>query len=1098
VQGTGEVPAALPELGVRYLLTGQVRLQGQEVQVTVELLDRATGHRLPGTLTVDLPRLEALRLGFIELLAHAGLPVPESHKPKMLWPEDLSLTAFTLVGQGRYAYVAAFYDGERVVFHPEQFTEALQRAPHSYLVLNNLGWVVCIQQRYAEAVQLFEQALAINPAGVDAADGMIQSGIDTGNEALAETWTAHKASMQERDVQRLLAQMWDQRGMKLYRNSDYPGAIGAWEQALTMWREVKARAEEGIILSNLGLAYWALNQYERAISYYEPALAIMREVKNRAGEGTILTNLGGASWALSQYERALGYYEQALAIVREVKNRADEGATLNNLGGAHRALSQYERAISYFEQALAIVREVKNRAGEGTTLNNLGEASLALRQDERAIGYFEQALVLHREIKNRAMESTTLNNLGGAYGALRQDERAISYLEQALAIHREVKDRANEGATLNNLGGAYGALRQYEWAIGYHEQALAIHREVKDRNGEGSALNNLGVVYGALRQDERAIDYFEQALALAREVKNRAEEGTTLNNLMIVWEARQVPRLAIFYGKQAVNVYQAIRGDIQTLDKALQQSFLTSKTRTYRILADLLITEGRLPEAQQVLDLLKAEEYLDFIRRDAQAAGGLQQATLTPEESEWAQRDRTIADQMTALGVERRALLAKPSLTAEEEARLVALEHDLSVARQAFQQFLSRLKEAFRSTPEGSARFAEVPQALTLSSDLADLGPGTVALYTLVGDTAYRVILITPDATVAREYPITAADLNRKVRALREALRTPGVDPQPLAHELYRILVAPVAHDLQGAQAQTLMWSLDGVLRYLPMAALHDSEAYLVERYRHVMFTSASKARLKDATQTTWKGLGLGVSQAHGDFAALPGVVEELQAIIRDEDQPAFTGVLPGTAKLDAAFTAEAMRRVLRQRYPVVHIASHFHFRPGNETASFLLLGDGSHLPLSEIRTSTNVFEGVDLLTLSACETAMGNTAGDGTEVDGFGLLAQEQGAKAVVATLWQVADASTKALMQELYRQRETQPGLPKIEALRQAQLALLHGQKPVGDVIAQGKRGLIASVAERSDSSASVLPRFPWEPWAPYAHPFYWAPFILIGNWK
>jgi tetratricopeptide (TPR) repeat protein len=664
VQGIGEVPAAIPELRVRYLLTGQVRLQGQEGQVTVELLDRATDHRLPDTLTVDLPRLEALRTGFIELLAQAGLPVPESHKPKMLWPEALSLTAFTLLGQGRYAYVAAFYDGERAVFNPEQFTEALQRAPHSYLVLNNLGWVVCMQQRYAEAVQLFEQALAINPADADAVDGMIQSGIAMGNEGLEETWTARKARMQEKDVQRSLAQMWDQRGTKLYQNSDYPRAIVALEQALTMWREVKARREEGTILNNLGEAYRAL----------------------------------------SQYERAMGYYEQALAIVREVKNRATE--------------------------------------------------------------------------------------------------------------------------------------------------------------------------------------------------------DTTLGNLMLVWKARQTPRLAIFYGKQAVNVYQAIRGDIQTLDKALQQSFLSSKTGTYRALADLLIIAGRLPEAQQVLDLLKAEEYFDFVRRDANAAGGTQQAALTPEESAWEQRYRAIADRVTALGVERQVLLAKSSRTAKDDTRLDALEQDLTVAAQAFQQLLSGLEEAFRGTPEGSARLAEVREAQGLMADLADLGRGTVALYTLVGEKTYRVILITPHTQVARDYPITAADLNRKVLALREALRTPLVDPRPLAQELYTILVAPVASDLKGAQAQTLMWSLDGVLRYLPVAALHDGEAYLVERYRHVMFTPASQARLKDALQARWKGLGLGVSKAHGEFVALPGVVEELQGIIRDKGQAAATGVLPGALQLDAAFTA--------------------------------------------------------------------------------------------------------------------------------------------------------------------------------------------------
>ena len=117
-----------------------------------------------------------------------------------------------------------------------------------------------------------------------------------------------------------------------------------------------------------------------------------------------------------------------------------------------------------------------------------------------------------------------------------------------------------------------------------------------------------------------------------------------------------------------------------------------------------------------------------------------------------------------------------------------------------------------------------------------------------------------------------------------------------------------------------------------------------------------------------------------------------------------------------------------------------------------------------------------------------------------LGVLAQRQGAKAVIATLWPVADASTKALMQELYRRHKTQPGVPKIEALRQAQLAFLHGQQPVRKRVAQGKRSLTVSapVAEHSDSSASALPRFPWDPRAPYAHPFYWAPFILIGNWK
>ena len=148
--------------------------------------------------------------------------------------------------------------------------------------------------------------------------------------------------------------------------------------------------------------------------------------------------------------------------------------------------------------------------------------------------------------------------------------------------------------------------------------------------------------------------------------------------------------------------------------------------------------------------------------------------------------------------------------------------------------------------------------------DLRELGKGTVALYTLVGEDKYRVILTTADVQKGFEYPIKEADLNRKVLAFREVLQNPKLDPLPLAQELYKILVGPVAKDLQSAKAQMVMWSLDGVLRYLPVAALHDSKQYLVERYRTAVFTPASQSRLRVEPSRKWTALGLGVTKAHG------------------------------------------------------------------------------------------------------------------------------------------------------------------------------------------------------------------------------------------
>ena len=176
------------------------------------------------------------------------------------------------------------------------------------------------------------------------------------------------------------------------------------------------------------------------------------------------------------------------------------------------------------------------------------------------------------------------------------------------------------------------------------------------------------------------------------------------------------------------------------------------------------------------------------------------------------------------------------------------------------------------------------------------------------------------------------------------------------------------------------------------------------------------------------------------------------------------------------------------------HIASHFKFQAGTEADSFLLLGDGSKLSLKDIRTRFG-FAGVDMLTLSTCETGFGGGQdSNGREVEGFATLAQNKGAKSVLATLWPVADQSTSRLMQTMYRSRDKDQ-MSKAAALQKAQLRLLKGND--GAVEAQTAdvwRGLARPATARS---ASSLPTFTVKTRAPHAHPYYWAPFILMGNW-
>jgi CHAT domain-containing protein len=251
------------------------------------------------------------------------------------------------------------------------------------------------------------------------------------------------------------------------------------------------------------------------------------------------------------------------------------------------------------------------------------------------------------------------------------------------------------------------------------------------------------------------------------------------------------------------------------------------------------------------------------------------------------------------------------------------------------------------------------------------------------------------------------------------------------------------------------------------------------------LFTTTHQAALvSQVDPNNWHALGMGVSKPRKGFVALPGVSKELENIIHDPagDEDSH-GPLPGKILLNEKFTAQSMREGIHQGFPIVHIASHFVLRPGSDQ-SYLLLGagdgetpDGGLLTLEELNGVAYRFDQVQLLTLSACETGTsgGPRKGDGKEIDALGDLAESKGAMAVLATLWQVNDASTGELMKEFYELWTAGGTISKAEALRKAQSKMLLDGEP-----------------DKSGTSCKA-------PIKPYlSHPYYWAPFILIGNWQ
>ena len=795
-------------------------------------------------------------------------------------------------------------------------------------------------------------------------------------------------------------------GNAYYSLGQYDKAIKFYLQRLEIAREIKDRLGEGNALGNLGNAYYSLGQYNKAIKFHLQRLAITQEIKDRLGEGAALGNLGVAYSSLGQYDKAIKFYLQRLEIAREIKDRLGEGAALGNLGVAYSSLGQYDKAIKFYLQRLEIAREIKDRLGEGAALGNLGVAYSSLGQYDKAIKFYLQRLEIAREIKDRLGEGAALGNLGVAYSSLGQYDKAIKFHLQRLEITREIKDRLGEGQSLGNLGTTYSFLGKYDKALEFHLHYLAITREIKDRFGEGKSLNNLAVAYENLNRDPEAMISYQQALTIAREIGDRNGEGYALANLGNVISKAKGLELAIFFYKQSINVREAIRKDIRKLDKDIQKSYLETVSSSYKRLIYLLIQQDRIMEALQVLDLLKIQELEDYLKN------------------------------------------IKGSERSAQGVRLLEPEKAMSVKLGSI---------SFENSPEINSQLANKIQQLPKSEInkvpdyLQKIPQGTALLYPLILGDRLEIILFTPNTIpISRTVKISQKELETLVIDFRAGLLDAGSeDVKEPATQLYKLLIKPIESELIQAKATTILYAPDGILRYIPIAALYDGKQWLAEKYRISNLIAYSlfdfSAQPKNLPNILAGAFGGKAGEQKFGQNALPATLTEVQAIANS-----FQNSVTLT---EENFSRQAIEAKFKN-HNILHLATHAEFNIGVPDNSFIIFGNGDKIRLNEI-TDWQI-PNIDLIVLSACQTGVGKL-GDGVEILGFGYQVQKAGAKQAIASLWKVDDAGTQALMEAFYGELK-KGDVTSTEALHRAQVTLIRSPQ--------------------------------------YNHPNYWSAFFAIGN--
>jgi len=733
----------------------------------------------------------------------------------------------------------------------------------------------------------------------------------------------------------------------------------------------------------------------------------------------VLMTQGLQAYQRGAFDLAVTAWKQAAQLYEQSGKVREQSDALVQAAQASESLGQVNQALQQLELALTLTQQTGDRTRIATVLENLGRTYLVARKPEASTQYLSQALTMAEADEDRRLIAAIHNDLGIAHVAQQHDVEALAAFTTSAYEAQAAGDRPLSVRAYINAARMAVKLNQPDIARDWLDQALDGLKDFEPSHDKATSLIHVGLGYQQLIPAMPAMS----APLLLRSAGVLVEAGTVAEK---IGDTRMLSYADGYLGHLYETEHrfdEALHLTRRAVFSAQAANAPESLYRWQWQLGRLLAATGKLDEA--IASYNHATSTLRPIRLEVASALG--SSSLSGEESA-----RPLFYELADL------LLERASLTSD----LKSAENYLRSARDAIEAYkAAELRDYFRD------QCVDALQATLTKLDT--VSPDTAVIYPIVFANRTELLVSLPTGFMRISVPITAPVLTKEVRAFRRLVEKRTTrEYLPHAQQLYDWLIRPLESELIRLKIQTLVFVPDGVLRTIPMAAFHDGQTFLINKYAIALTPGLNLTDPHPIDRGRVKMLSSGLSTAVQGFPALPYVADEMNTL---------RSLYRGDQLLNQDFSTSRLEQELRDgQFGILHVATHGQFATDvNQT--FLLTFDGK-LTLNQLDRLIGLFkfrrEPLELLTLSACQTGVG----DDRAALGLAGVAIKAGARSALATLWFINDEASAELVSEFYRQLRN-PKLSKAQALQLAQQKLL---------------------ADRV-----------------YEHPAYWSPFLLLNNW-